>query len=299
MYAEEEGSETVNIKEMLNLQVAEVEMLKSMYPQKGEFVLDDEYAVREIQAFVDGDLDCEPENRIGFTVNIVTNMQPVEFVVHLPHEYPSCQPELFLRTQDLSRTNSRKLSDDLIEYMQSLDKGEICIGSLIQWLQENVNEYVSEIPVEKSRTKTIQQDNVFSRMWIYSHHIYSKFKRRDIIDWAQELKMTGFSMPGKPGIICVEGYSSLVEEFWYRIRRMNWKKLAVKEKEDYKIDNENDFKKYKKFPNFEEIAFEVQGSKAREYHMNLGLFYEYLVKHDAKYIFSLYFGVEGKSNAVD
>ena len=45
----------------------------------------------------------------------------------------------------------------------------------------------------------------FSRMWIYSHHIYSKFKRRDIIAWANELTLNGFSMCGKPGMICVEG----------------------------------------------------------------------------------------------
>ena len=43
-----------------------------------------------------------------------------------------------------------------------------------------------------------------SRYWIYSHHIYSKIKRRNILDMSREYDVTGFCQPGKPGIICVE-----------------------------------------------------------------------------------------------
>ncbi|ESO88493.1 hypothetical protein LOTGIDRAFT_165633 [Lottia gigantea] len=291
-----EKEEEIDIKEMLELQLAEVEMLKSMFPQKGEFVLDDEYAVREIQAYVDGDILLDsPESRIGFTVHITTEKYPVELVVHLPHEYPAVYPETFLRTQNTTRESSRRLNDDLSECMQSLEKGEICVGTLIQWVQENVENYFTEVQIEKTEKSSDKIDTTFSRLWIYSHHIYSKFKRRDILDWAQELKLTGFSMPGKPGVMCVEGYSSIVEEFWYRIRRMNWKKIAVKEKEDFEIDPNEGIDKYKKFSDFQELSFDVQAGKAREYHMNLGKFFDYLVKHDSKHIFPLYFGVEGKS----
>lgn len=70
-----------------------------------------------------------------------------------------------------------------------------------------------------------------SRIWIYSHHIYSKVKRQEIQDWGKELKLHGFSMPGKPGIICAEGFSCDVEEFWHRVRRMSWKKIGITEQE--------------------------------------------------------------------
>jgi hypothetical protein len=44
----------------------------------------------------------------------------------------------------------------------------------------------------------------FSRYWIYSHHIYSRAKRRDLQQLALEHRLTGFCHPGKPGVICVE-----------------------------------------------------------------------------------------------
>ena len=37
-----------------------------------------------------------------------------------------------------------------------------------------------------------------------SHHIYSKIKRKDLQGLASDLNLTGFVMPGKPGVICVE-----------------------------------------------------------------------------------------------
>lgn len=38
-----------------------------------------------------------------------------------------------------------------------------------------------------------------SRLWIVSHHIYSKKKRKTIIDGAKSMNLRGFMKPGKPG----------------------------------------------------------------------------------------------------
>ena len=64
--------------------------------------------------------------------------------------------------------------------------------------------------------KTSSEQCVFSRFWIYSHHIYNKDKRKSILEWAKELDLTGFSMPGKPGVICIEGPQNNCEEYWQR-----------------------------------------------------------------------------------
>ena len=55
-------------------------------------------------------------------------------------------------------------------------------------------------------------------------------KRKLILEWSRELDLTGFSMPGKPGIVCVEGVESAVDEMWTRLRKLNWKRLTVKER---------------------------------------------------------------------
>jgi hypothetical protein len=49
------------------------------------------------------------------------------------------------------------------------------------------------------------------------------------------MKLTGFSLPGKPGIICVEGYSEDIDDYWSRLRALNWKKICVRERENIEI----------------------------------------------------------------
>ena len=128
----------------------------------------------------------------------------LELVCNFPHEYPSVLPEIFTRAPAMDRESHRRLSEDLHEFLSSLETGQILVGSVIEWLQEKAHLYLKEAPQQGGKTSPSQQtsseeDKSFMRLWIYSHHIYSKFKRRDIVDWATELGLHGFSMPGKPG----------------------------------------------------------------------------------------------------
>ena len=194
----------------------------------------------------------------------------------------------------MSRSNHQKLNEDLQEFLLSTEKNEMCLLSVIEWIQENLVNYQDKDNLSQSANiAKVENDTVFTRLWIYSHHIFSKFKRRDIIDWAQELKLTGFSLPGKPGVICVEGYGKMVDEYWYRLRRLNWKRLMIKEKDSEEIVDGN-ISKHKKFCDFEEKVFDARGGKGREYHMDLGKLYEFLDAHGCGHIFQSYFGVEGK-----
>ena len=110
----------------------------------------------------------------------------------------------------MDRESQRRLSEDLHEFLTSLETGQILVGSLVEWLQGNAHMYLKKDPQRGGKgsgsLQTSGKERSFTRLWIYSHHIYSKFKRRDIIDWATELSLNGFSMPGKPGwglCVCV------------------------------------------------------------------------------------------------
>ncbi|WAQ98643.1 RWD2B-like protein, partial [Mya arenaria] len=268
--------------------------------------LDDQTAIGSIQTFLNGKLKYEYlHSRLGFTVHISPGncKTTIELVCQLPHEYPAVPPVVFTRAPNMNRNSHSQLNEALHEYIIGLDRGELCLYSVIEWLQENLEKFETDESHEKEgdvlsklEKMKLEEDSVFTRLWIYSHHIYSKFKRRDIIDWASELKLTGFSLPGKPGVVCVEGYSRSVDDYWHRLRRLNWKKLVVKEKEGQDIGDGN-IEKYRKFEGFEEKVFDVRGGKGREYHMDLGKLYEFLDLHDCGHIFQMYFGVEGKSNS--
>ena len=73
-------------------------------------------------------------------------------------------------------------------------------------------------PEQCGRESLVGQEETFAREFIKFHHIYNKHKRRDILAWAQELNLTGFSLPGKPGIVCVEGHELEVRRTKYQVR---------------------------------------------------------------------------------
>ena len=221
-------------------------------------------------------------------------------VCHLPHQYPAVLPEIFVRAHSLSKAEHKRLSEDLTNFIMEQERNEIIMSAIIQWLQDNVESYqtVETTPEhqKKKAASTAQiKDSKFSRMWIYSHHIYSKIKRKDILELTAELNLTGFTLPFKPGMIVIEGYNNSVEEFWVTIRRWQWKKLTMKEKEDYDIIEDRSIDKLRKFSNYVEKNFDAKAGKGRAIHMDLRMLYMFLEDNGCGHIFPLYFGVDGKS----
>ena len=72
---------------------------------------------------------------------------------------------------------------------------------MITWTQDQQHLYLKEGRQEEKEeaTSPSKGEEKFSRYWIYSHHIYSKVKRKNILDLAAQFCLTGFCLPGKPG----------------------------------------------------------------------------------------------------
>lgn len=327
-----------DLKEMLELQLSEVELLQCMFPASGEFCLHDQSTVLDVRSFIDDDAECSgpgdygnaasqrsptaPEDESGRMINLrqlsysikikvseeesASSNTELQLQCSIPLKYPNTMPELNVQSNSLSRQQYKHLNDDLQEHVQSLERGELCITEAIQWLQENALNYLRTVVTSKMEDESKQgrkQPTSFTRLWIHSHHIYSRSKREDIFAWSKERGLTGFSLPGKPGIICVEGPQGEVDEFWHKLRRLNWKKLTSKHREDVTIDGddkeafETTFKSLRHFPDFQEINFEVRGS--RDYHMDLGQFFQYLEKHGCAEVFKILLGVDGRVSQKD
>lgn len=189
----------------------------------------------------------------------------------------------------------------MLNYINSLNIGDPCILSLINWLMENAGNYFSsnsqtdDNNINKAGESKNNADTL-CRMWIYSHHIYNKFKRKEIVESSEDLKLTGFSLPGKPGFICVEGYKKDCNEFFQHLKHMSWKKISLV-REETEESGEVDLKKFRKFDDFCEVCFNVRRGPAKEYHMDMGHFLKYLTEHDCAYAFQDLFGLEGQTSA--
>lgn len=124
--------------------------------------------------------------------------------------------DIQLRTYFPRETHS-KLTDALKEFLhEKINTDMPYVMEFVSWIQEHEELFLSS---SSTTTKSEKKSSTFSRLWIYSHHIFSTEKRRNILHWAQQLNLNGFSLPGKPGIICLEGDDDDLDQYWTRLRK--------------------------------------------------------------------------------
>ncbi|MBN3325112.1 RWD2B protein, partial [Atractosteus spatula] len=285
-------------------QLSEIELLLSMFPSQEELVLDDQLALAELRDYVEGRTNAIPTSRPQFTIqqkldinseNLVTFSISCSYLVN----YPTVLPEITVRSSELNRTQQTQLHTDLNAYLNDTCCGDVCVLAAIEWVKDNAHLYINKIPTPalKKQVDSSVLENMFSRLWIYSHHIYNKQKRKNILDWSKELGLTGFSMPGKPGVVCVEGPRSACEEFWARVRRLTWQRIMIRHREDIPLDRDGvdapiELDLHRRFTGFEEAIFDAHGNRGN--HMDLGQLYHFLSEKGCGDVFQLYFGIEGR-----
>lgn len=276
------------IVQNFEMQLAEIELLKSMYSED-EFKLNDELILTEVQSWIDN-----PGDELPNTISFVLKLNKAQIYVSFPHDYPGSKcAEILVRSNDLKRNDQSRLNKDLETFTESVFEPEgAIVTEIVSWLQDNFTEYFQESDTAKSDEKhdEFKGPVVAGRLWLYSHHIYSKIKRKDILDLAKDHSLTGFCMPGKPGIVCLEGPLDLCQDVWSVIKQWTWKKINVKFQEDEKLDNFENLVKWRKFDSFQEIGFVK--AETRDYHMDMGEFYKYLQSHECDYMFKELFGIE-------
>ncbi len=223
-----------------------------------------------------------------------------------PHNYPNSLPEVHVRCDSMSRSSQKDINEKLHSYLTTFDSGELCMSSVVFWLQEHCAEFIDcsaggSEPSSPNPHKAKCKYSGLSRLWIYSHHIYRKELLKKIPESAKELDLTGFILPGKPGIICVEGFKENCDEYWQRLKYPNWKHISCKHRDDQVLSEETSaevqLESFRMFSEFEELAFEAHGDYGlrNDYHMDLGQFRAYLEEHGCQEMFQIFFGLEGKS----
>lgn len=238
--------------ECLSQQIDEYELLKSMYPNQGEIILSDKDTINEIRNFVDNKTDYVPPH-LDFKLNLLVDGLKLEIFINLPSCYPKEEPDIYVRCNKMNRQNESALNSKLSQYIKENHMGEVCLYTAISWLQENVDKFavISEESNMLDAKSSQETKDEFARLWIYSHHIYNKKKREEIVKKARELKLTGFLLAGKPGIVCIEGHHSDCKEWWKDIKSMTWKKIMIRRTEIFEPSEE---KTFKKFSSFEELC---------------------------------------------
>ena len=145
--------------ERLNLQLSELEILRSMFVDEKELIVDQD-SLLAVQDFISG-LNTALSERLNFTLSLTTwipendsfsvtvdtkeisspsissKEDVLEVSCFLPHNYPEERPEVCVNCNSLSREAQKELNSKTRSFLESLETGELCIVTVIQWLQEN------------------------------------------------------------------------------------------------------------------------------------------------------------------
>lgn len=196
--------------DLLELQLAEMEMLQSTFEE--ELKIETPTNLDELQCLItNGEL-------VSLGLIYTLNLSSFNLWISLPDLYPKIGPTIMISTK--GRCDDKRFQSALDEKICEIverDTDELVVMEVIAWVEENIENFKNEIKQHPVDMKDVEIE--FHRIWVYSHHIYSSEKRRNMAAISHQLDLTGFILPGKPGIICVEGESKKVHQFYTQIKR--------------------------------------------------------------------------------
>lgn len=283
-------------------QLQELEVLTAMYPE--ELVMTDPTLVIDAQEYCESqgqssvilqsltfDLSLVSENGSDDTAddkNEKSQNLHFKLSVKLPKSYPSIErPELSIIADEMSRAELTNAKNAMNDFVSTLALDEQILLEIVMWLQHNLVTFIDKDSKKDSLSDTTKEvkpeNNTLISLWLYMHHIYSKHKRKDIQNWSHDYDLTGFSLPGKPGVVYIEGLEANVDAYFDRLKSLPWKSIKCRTREIICK---------RVFEDFKELCFQPHG--ARNYHMDLGLFYNFLVENGLGRMFKEIFGVEGQ-----
>lgn len=236
----------------------ELSLLKSMY-SKQELILPE------------GDLSIYTERDVQLLFHLDINGMPVEVVVQCGNQYPLyMKPTVMVRCNDV---NCVSLNNELRKFVEESELGEPITVNIIQWVQENLYRFtVKKDPhVDSKEDSSPGEEQIWARFWIYSHHLRSPIKRRNIDAIAKRLNLNGISLPGKPGIIIVEGTKRDCREFWENIRGWTWKRITVRHQEE--STEQNGFLRMSKFKELSSLDGKFDLGQLKKLLADIGLEY--------------------------
>jgi uncharacterized membrane protein len=275
MATEYEVMQIISLRNCLRKQLEEYELLKSMYSNPGEFQSDNPFLVNDIREFLNGNRSSVSE-KLDYRIKLqLSESLKMELSFVLSHYYPTHeQPMIIIRTDSLSKQQEKQIKEAIEKFIEiEVDKSDPYIFQIITWIQDNIeqiNQVTAKVEEVKSSAISLQ------RAWLWSHHIYSKIKRQDIMKLTKDHDLNGFMWPGKPGVLCFEGISESVDEVVKIIKGWQWQKLKVVKIE---IQEENGDESFCRFKTFREILTsedDGEGSK-----MDTSAFFKFLESHNS------------------
>jgi len=133
---------------------------------------------------------------------------------------------------------------------------------------EHVKEAALEYSAQSDRSCAeanglFDKDAPVVRAWFYFPSISTRAKRDDLVNFAPTYGLSGFLMAGKPGILCLEGGSTAIDDFMKFIKTDSWGDIPSQHKKVSERYRQTDANLSRVFDGMEEIT-ETVGERRGE-----------------------------------
>lgn len=254
-------------KDLMAMQLGQIDLLMAMYAHDDAVSVDSASLelVEALRNWCDGGDDAMPQHveaSISMTLNLdladsesVHGDQPrplqLSLAIPLIHEgvVSDDPPAIKARVQQpawLSKGQTAQLNTDLPEED---------ILTVIEHIKEAALEFSTQPSQSSSEsTKLFDADAPLVRAWFYFPSISTRAKRDDLINFGPIYGLTGFLMAGKPGILCLEGGSTAIDDFMKFIKTDSWGDIPSQHKKVSERYRQTDADLVRSFIDMEEIT---------------------------------------------
>lgn len=241
----EENGQGVLPKDLMVLQLGQIDLLMAMYESDNAISID-----ASSTTLLDRLRDwCENDGEMPKFTQSSINMVLTLEVSDEESQTKSLQLHLSVPLVDQGdgTTDEPPPVKTRIQQPDWMSKGEVAALTaeipnedtltVIEYVKDSASQHLASQTQANDNTRST--DNSTVRVWFYFPSISTRAKRDDLVNYAPTYGLTGFLLAGKPGILCLEGGSQAIDDFMKFIKTESWgdipahhKKVSERYRED-------------------------------------------------------------------
>ncbi|KAI9927414.1 hypothetical protein MW887_003026 [Aspergillus wentii] len=213
--------------DMMESQLSTIDLLTAMFPSEGELEIPTSttQCVEKLRAWCEDPSSTMPsgipENILlavrlpiaggekVIQVNISIPLQCEDVGIEQPPtlSYSLRQPE-WMSKAEVTRMGAAMPRDDVLE--------------AFEYVQEEALRFLENQQSLASENAPSKKSGPIVRVWFYFPSLSTRAKRDDMVNNAPGYSLTGFVLAGKPGVLCLEGASTDIDDYMSFIKTHSW-----------------------------------------------------------------------------
>ncbi|KAI5468099.1 hypothetical protein BGZ63DRAFT_372946 [Mariannaea sp. PMI_226] len=240
MLAEKGGCDVLP-QELMVLQLGQIDLLMAMYESDDAISIDTASSdlLEAVRAWCEGDQAIVPELTQTFVAMLLNlDISDVDDPaggtksLQLNLSFPLIRGSGTSGEESIAPSTEPPPVKTRIQQPSWMSKGDVArltagipdldILTVIEHIKESAEQHLIRSRHVDASNGLPNTGSATVRVWFYFPSISTRSKRDDLVNYAPTYGLTGFLLAGKPGILCLEGESTAIDQFMKFIKTESW-----------------------------------------------------------------------------